>query len=101
MTLGLASSEGVNIFEGYSSVQDPVEMLKDANKIYWSKTCFLFGTLLLTTLNFDFRMAVAIAGGFWSLSLLLIFGSNPTLCAVLVGAVVLSGQQVFRGEVTN
>lgn len=101
MTFGLASAEGINIFTSYSSAQDLAQLLEDANKVYWSKSCFLFVTLFLTALNLDFRMAVGIAGAFWSLSLLIMFGPTFNLIAVLIGAVVLLTQQIARGEIRN
>lgn len=96
MTARLWFGEGVNVFASYSNVSNPAEMIIDANKVYWSKTCFLFGTILLVALNFDFRAAAGIGSTFWSVSLIAIFGSSPTLIAVAVLGTALIAQQVWR-----
>jgi len=96
MTAQLWFGEGVNVFASYSNASDPAEMIVDANKVYWSKTCFLFGTILLMALNFDFRAAAGIGATFWSVSLITIFGTSPTLIAVAVLGTALVAQQVWR-----
>lgn len=99
MTLRLWFGGGINIFATYSDAATTVDMLIDANKVYWSKTCFLFLTLLLFALNFDYRFVVGLAASFWSASLMLMFGPSP----VLVSVALLSGglliQQVLRKEI--
>ncbi|MEM7435291.1 MAG: hypothetical protein AAF436_09085 [Myxococcota bacterium] len=98
MTLGLWSDAGINVFATYSAAATPSDMIVDANKVYWSKTCFLFGTLLLAGLNIDLRAAVGLAAVFWSSSLIAMFGPGPNLVAVLVVGVLLVGQQGWRRE---
>ena len=51
MTVQLWFGDGVNIFASYSTPTTPAEILLDANKVYWSKTSFLFLTLLLLAFN--------------------------------------------------
>lgn len=101
MTHGLWFGDGINIFASYSSPTDPAQAIMDANKVYWSKTCFLFGTLLLVALSFDFRAAVGLAALFWSGSLVLMFGLTPTLATTLILAAPLFGLQVYRAQVFN
>jgi hypothetical protein len=55
----------------------------DANKVYWSKTSFLFLTLLLLGLNVNFRAAAAWRGVFGPPPSFMMFGASPTLWAVL------------------
>ncbi|MEM9729080.1 MAG: hypothetical protein AAF997_10870 [Myxococcota bacterium] len=98
MTLGLWSDAGINVFATYSSAATPTEMIVDANKVYWSKTCFLFGTLLLAGLNVDLRAAVGLAATFWSVSLIVMFGASPNLVAALVAGTLLVAQQVWRRQ---
>ena len=47
MTAQLWFGGGINIFASYSDAATLDAVVLDANKIYWSKTCFLFGALLL------------------------------------------------------
>ncbi|MEM1142713.1 MAG: hypothetical protein AAGI88_09025 [Pseudomonadota bacterium] len=101
MTLGLWSSEGINIFSSYSLAPDAAQMVLDANKIYWSKTCFLFGTLFLFALNFDFRFAFGVAAVFWAGSLSLMFAPTPILLVTLLGAAALCGQQIWRKQILS
>lgn len=101
MTFGLWFGDGINIFSSYSSPTDTAQAIMDANKVYWSKTCFLFGTLLLVGLNLDFRAAVGLAALFWSSSLILMFGLTPTLATTLVLAALLLGLQVYRAQLFN
>ncbi|MEM7138155.1 MAG: hypothetical protein AAF500_16355 [Myxococcota bacterium] len=98
LTLGLWSDAGVNVFASYSAAATPSAMIVDANKIYWSKTCFLFGTLLLAGLNIDLRAAVGLAATFWAGSLIVMFGPSPNLVAVTVIGVLLVGQQIRRRQ---
>ena len=88
MSYALWIGDGINIFISYSSALTAEELLVDANKIYWSKTCFLFLTLLLFTLNFDYRFAAGIAASFWSISLILMFELSPILLFVLFLSVI-------------
>lgn len=96
MTYALWLGGGVNIFASYSDAATASEMIIDANKVYWSKTCFLFGTLLLVGLNVDIRAAAGLGATFWSASLIAMFGASPTLIAALVIGLLLVGQQVLR-----
>ena len=98
MTLRLWFGEGINIFATYSAATTDAEMLIDANKVYWSKTCFLFLTLLLYALNFDYRFVVGVAAGFWSGSLILMFGTSPILLAVALLGTALVIQQILRKQ---
>lgn len=101
MTYGLWFGDGINIFASYSDATDPAVAIVDANRVYWSKTCFLFGTLLLVGLNVDFRAAVGLAALFWASSLILMFGATPTLLVTVVLAAVLIGLQTCRAHVFN
>jgi len=96
MTYALWFGGGINIFASYSDAATASEMIVDANKVYWSKTCFLFGTLLLVGLNVDIRAAAGLGATFWATSLIVMFGASPTLIAALVIGVLLVGQQVLR-----
>lgn len=97
MTFALWFGGGINIFASYSDAATASEMIVDANKVYWSKTCFLFGTLLLFGLNVDIRAAAGLGASFWATSLMVMFGTSPTLIAALVIGLLLVGQQIFRG----
>ncbi|MEO0726545.1 MAG: hypothetical protein AAFZ63_18520 [Bacteroidota bacterium] len=99
MTFSLWFGGGVNIFATYSDAPTAAEMLIDANKVYWSKTCFLFLTILLYALHFDYRFAAGCAASFWAGSLILMFGVNPVLLAVALVGVALVVQQVVRKQV--
>ena len=46
MTIRLWFGDGVNVFASYSDASVPAEVIVEANKVYWSKTWFLFGSLL-------------------------------------------------------
>lgn len=98
MTYALWFGGGINIFASYSDATSAPEMIVDANKVYWSKTCFLFGTLLLVGLNVDIRAAAGLGATFWSASLIAMFGASPTLIAALVIGLLLLGQQISRKE---
>ncbi|MEM1401907.1 MAG: hypothetical protein AAGG55_01130 [Pseudomonadota bacterium] len=99
MTLGLWSAEGINIFTSYSIAPDASQLILDANKIYWSKTCFLFSTLLMFSLNVDFRFAVGAAATFWAVSLMVMFSVTPTLIGGTIFGLALCAQQIWRGDV--
>lgn len=99
MTFRLWFGEGINIYATYSKATSPSTMLFDANKIYWSKTCFLFLSILLYALNFDYRFAVGFAASFWSGSLMLMFGPSPILVMVALLGVVLIVQQSVRRQI--
>ncbi|MEL6255820.1 MAG: hypothetical protein AAFR87_27695 [Bacteroidota bacterium] len=101
MTIRLWFGGGVNIFTSYSDASNPAEMLIDANKVYWSKTSFLFLTLLFYFLNFDFRFGAGIAATFWSASLILMFGMSPNLIFVLLIGIALIVQQVLRKQLLS
>ncbi|HAA16369.1 MAG TPA: hypothetical protein DCE41_33560 [Cytophagales bacterium] len=99
MTLRLWFGGGVNIFASYSQAATAAEMLVDANKVYWSKTCFLFLTLLLYGLKFDYRFVAGFAASFWAISLILMFGPTPVLLLVGALGIALIVQQVIRKTV--
>ena len=99
MTLALWFGDGVNIFATYSSAVAPPDVLLDANKVYWSKSLYLFSTLFLMALNVDIRAAVGIAAILWSTSLILIFGAfSPPMGVALGLGVIAVGLQLKRGE---
>ena len=99
MTIRLWFGDGINIFATYSDATLPAQAIVDANKVYWSKTCFLFGTLLLTGIGLDFRVAAGTAASFWSISLILMFGASSTLIATLLIGVALVALQMKRREI--
>lgn len=101
MTIRLWFGDGINIFATYSEATTDAEMLIDANKVYWSKTCFLFLTLLLYGLNFDYRFVVGVAASFWSSSLILMFGTSPVLISVAVLGAILVIQQILRRQIRS
>ncbi|NET33099.1 MAG: hypothetical protein F6K19_13940 [Cyanothece sp. SIO1E1] len=101
MTIRLWFGEGINIFATYSEAATDAEMLIDANRVYWSKTCFLFLTLLLYGLNFDYRFVVGVAASFWSSSLILMFGTSPVLISVAVLGAILVIQQILRKQIRS
>lgn len=99
MTLALWFGDGVNIFATYSDAITPPEVLSDANKVYWSKSVYLFSTLFLIAINVDIRTAVGIAAILWSGSLILIFGVFSTAMGVAIGlGLILVFLQTRRGE---
>jgi hypothetical protein len=101
MTFRLWFGDGVNIFASYSSAADPAVMLVDANYVYWSKTGFLFSTLLLYGLKFDYRFVAGVGMLFWAGSLMLMFAPTLVLMvAFLIGA-SLVGLQVYRGQIRD
>ena len=99
MTLALWFGDGVNIFATYSDAVAPPDVLLDANKVYWSKSLYLFSTLFLMALNVDIRAAVGIAAILWSASLILIFGAFSSAMGAALGlGLVVVALQVKRGE---
>jgi hypothetical protein len=99
MTLSLWFGDGINIFASYSAASTASEMIVDANYVYWSKTCFLFMTLLLVSLRFDCRFAIGVACTFWATSLITMFGASTVLLVAGVLGVSIALLQVYRGEV--
>lgn len=98
MTYGLWFGDGINIFASYSAPVDPAAAILDANKVYWSKTCFLFGLLALMGLNADFRAAVGLAALFWAGSLIVMFGPTFTLVVTVVLGLLLLAMQIRRRQ---
>lgn len=98
MTTQLWFGDGINVFATYSDAALPAQMVVDANKVYWSKTCFLFGILLLVGLNVDFRAAAGLGGMFWSVSLILGFGASPNLIGAFVMGFLLVVLQIWRKQ---
>ena len=100
MTYRLWFGGGVNIFATYSAAgDDAARMLVDANYVYWSKTGFLFLSILLFALRLDYRFVVGAGIAFWSGSLLLMFGVKPVLALALLLGLSLVGVQIYRGRV--
>jgi hypothetical protein len=99
MTSALWFGGGVNIYDSYSAATDPSAQIVDANYVYWSKTCFLFLSMLLFALNFDYRAGVGLAATFWAVSLILMFGITPNLAVAGVLGTSIFVQQVFRKQV--
>eukprot|EP00439_Symbiodinium_sp_Y106_P088655 s1_g1191.t1 len=100
MTSALWFGGGVNIYESYSAATDPSVQIVDANYVYWSKTCFLFLSMLLFALNFDYRAGVGLAATFWAVSLILMFGITPNLAVAGVLGTSIFVQQIVRKEGT-
>ena len=99
MTIALWFGDGVNIFATYSDAVAPPDVLLDANKVYWSKSLYLFSTLLLMALNVDIRAAVGIAAILWTGSLILIFGAfSSAMAAALILGIIVVVLQIMRGE---
>jgi len=96
MTYRLWLGGGVNIFASYSDATTQAQIVLDANKVYWSKTSFLFGTLLLAGLGLDFRAAVGFAASFWAASLIVMFGATTNLVGALVMGCALVALQIKR-----
>lgn len=99
MTRDLWFGNGVNIFASYSGATDAAAFVVDANKVYWSKTSFLFLSLFLFALNFDYRAAVGIGATFWAGSLIYMFGPTPTLIVAFLIGFALIVQQIARREI--
>ncbi|MEM7268760.1 MAG: hypothetical protein AAF401_05860 [Pseudomonadota bacterium] len=98
MTVQLWFGGGINIFANYSDAASSATAIADANKVYWSKSCFLFSALLLIGLNVEIRAAFGVAAVFWSSSLLLVFGPTPPLIFTFLLGLALIGLQVRRRE---
>ncbi|MEM7346419.1 MAG: hypothetical protein AAF485_19435 [Chloroflexota bacterium] len=99
MTYSLWFGGGVNIFATYSDAATVAEVIVDHNKIYWSKTTFLFLTLFLYAFNLDYRFVVGLGATFWSVSLLLMFGSAPILIMNVVLGSLLIVQHIWWNRI--
>ncbi|MEM7117127.1 MAG: hypothetical protein AAF614_32135 [Chloroflexota bacterium] len=99
MTFQLWFGSGINIFATYSEATIAAEMIVDANKVYWSKTTFLFLTLVLYAFNLDYRFAVGIGATFWSFSLILMFGLASILIMNALLGPLLILQQIWRKQI--
>ena len=100
MTLSLWFGDGINVFATYSDAVALDAVVLDANKVYWTKSGFLFSSLLLIALNLDVRAAFGIAATFWATASIVSFGATtlPVIMS-LVNGLVLVGLQVYRGQV--
>ncbi|MEM9285949.1 MAG: hypothetical protein AAGA39_08695 [Pseudomonadota bacterium] len=94
MTSRLWFGDGVNIFATYTDAQTLNQVVLDANKVYWSKTSFLFLTLFFLALRLDHRLAAGMGATFWSSSLILMFGPSLTLMGAFTIGALLVVQQV-------
>ena len=101
LTYTLWFGGGINLFASYSDSVSSEQMIANANIIYWSKTSFLYLTLLLFSLNFDYRFAVGVGCSFWAISLLVIFGVKPLLIVATIIGLALIAIQLVRKEVWN
>ncbi|MDI9244231.1 hypothetical protein [Marinobacter sp. CHS3-4] len=101
MTFALWLGDGINVFASYSSAVSAAPLVVDANYVYWSKTCFLFLTMLLVSLNIDYRFAVGSGCFFWATSLILMFGTSPVLLTSAILGLLIAGIQVKRREVLD
>lgn len=103
MTLALWFGDGVNVFATYSDAALPPEVILDANKVYWTKSGFLFSALLLIGFNVDIRAAFGLAAMFWASSIMLIFGAItiPVLASFSNGALLVGLQLYRRGFFTQ
>jgi len=99
MTVALWFGDGINVYATYSLAQTAEEMIVDANYVYWSKTGFLFLSMFLISLNFDYRFAVGFACSFWSVSLIAMFGASATLVVAACLAIALMALQVGRRQI--
>lgn len=98
MTFRLWFGDGVNIFASYSDATAMSDVILDHNKVYWAKTSFLFSSIFLFALNFDYRAAVGIAAAIWGGALITIFGPTPPVVFILTNGVLLVALQTWRGE---
>lgn len=99
MTYALWFGGGVNIFASYSEPTTTAGIILDANKVYWSKTTFLFSTILLYALNLDYRLVAGLGMTFWAGSLIIMFGPTTTLVVgVLIGTCLIA-QQIWGREI--
>ena len=101
MTMALWFGDGINIYDSYSPTNNAAVQIIDANYVYWSKTCFLFLSMLLFAFNFDYRAVVGIAATFWAGSLISMFGVTLNLGIADVVGVSLIAQQIFRKQIWN
>lgn len=101
MTSKLWFGDGVNVFANYSDTKQAAEFVVDANKVYWAKTNFLFASILLYALNFDYRAAVGLGAALWSTILMLMFDASPVLLVSLVVGIALVVQQIWRNQLWN
>lgn len=99
MTYALWFGDGVNIFASYSEPTTSAAILLDANKVYWSKTSFLFLTLFLYSFGLDYRFVAGVGATFWASSLIIMFGPTGTLLFTLVIGIILIGQQLWFNQV--
>lgn len=100
MTLALWFGDGVNIFATYSDAATLDAVVLDANKVYWTKSGFLFSALFLIALNLDVRAAFGMAATFWATAIIVIFGATTLpVIASLVNGLVLIGLQIYRKQV--
>ena len=98
MTVQLWFGDGVNIFASYSEPTTLDATILDANKVYWSKTTFLFLTILLYSIGLDCRFVAGLGSVFWSFSLIAMFGPTPTLLAVALVGIGLVLQHLWRQQ---
>jgi hypothetical protein len=101
MTAKLWFGDGVNIFAAYSDATEAAKFIVDANKVYWAKTNFLFASILLYALNFDYRAAVGLGVTLWSIVLIVMFESSPVILVSLVTGIALVAQQAWRKQLWN
>ncbi|MEM7031987.1 MAG: hypothetical protein AAF629_20710 [Chloroflexota bacterium] len=101
MTVSLWFGGGVNIFASYSEAATIDEIIVDANKVYWSKTTFLFLTLFLYSFRLDYRFVAGLGATFWSLSLILMFGTTQNLIIAAFIGVGLIVQQIWRKQILS
>lgn len=100
MTFALWFGDGVNIFATYSDAAALEAVVLDANKVYWAKSGFLFSALFLIALNLDVRAAFGLAGTFWAMAIIVIFGATSIpVIASLVNGLVLIALQIYRQQV--
>ncbi|MEM9775275.1 MAG: hypothetical protein AAF902_11895 [Chloroflexota bacterium] len=99
MTIRLWFGGGINIFANYSDAATAAEMMVHANQVYWSKTTFLFLTILLYSFSLDYRLVVGIGATFWALSLILMFGVTPILILNVILGPLIIGQQIWRKQI--
>lgn len=100
MTVALWFGDGVNVFATYTDVTERAAFTLDANKVYWTKSLFLFSTIFLMAINVDIRAAVGIAAMLWSGLLIAIFGAvSFSLAWIMTLGFVMVALQVKRGEV--
>ena len=99
MTAKLWFGEGVNIFASYSNAKETADFIVDANKVYWAKTNFLFASILLYALNFDYRTAIGLGSVLWSTILIALFGTSSMLLIILTTGLALVVVQARRRQI--